>query len=67
MMFYPFLTVSLYTAREVLNNRKNNDGNWIERDDLKMRIVSNMLDFGLPLFITIFIILYWTFALVNYC
>ena len=70
MMFYPFLIVSLFTVKEVLKKRNNkvksNSGNWIEHNEKKIRIVSYLLSWGLPVLMSLFIIFYWTVGLVNY-
>ena len=70
MMLYPFLIVCLYAAMELLKNRKNkvktSNGDWIDKLDGKMMLISNLLDFVLPLLLTIFIILYWTVGLFHY-
>jgi hypothetical protein len=73
MMCYPFLIVSLYTVREVAKNQnnkvKNNGCTWLEEDeedDRKIRNVSYLLNWGLPLFMSIFISLYWTIGMLNY-
>ena len=69
MMCYPFLIVSLYTVLEVLKNRKNkiedNNGNWIEKKERKIQTVYFLLNWGLPIFIGIFIIFYWIVGLLN--
>ena len=73
-MLYPFLVVSLYSILEVLKNKKNKiktaAGDWIDKGNLlnsnTFKIVSFLLDWGLPLLVTIFIILYCTLGLVNY-
>ena len=76
MMLYPFFVVTLYTVMEVLRNNKSkikvkkSSGEWIDKEDQTykwtMRTVSYLLDWGLPVLVTIFIIIYWTMGLVNY-
>ena len=48
---------------------KKSGGGWIDLSKKNLsavRIVSCILDWGLPLVVTIFIIIYWTFGVVNY-
>ena len=71
-MLYPFFVVLIYAILEVLEHTQNKVktavGDWmIEIDQGKLlRTVSTILDWGLPLLVTTFIILYWTLGLVNY-
>ena len=69
MMFYPFLIVSLYTIKEVL--KKGNDiekinNDWIDKNEKKIKMVSCLLSWGLPLLMSIFVSFYWTVGLVNH-
>ena len=69
MMLYPFLTVSLFTVKELLKNSKNvnkNSGSWVEQGDRKVGIVSHLLNIVLPLVMGISILIYWTVGLCNY-
>jgi hypothetical protein len=66
-MFYPFLSVSLYTIKELLKNKvKKVSGSWVEDDERKIIIVDYLLSWGLPLLMSIFTIIYWTVGLLNY-
>ena len=73
-MLYPFFVVSLYSIMEVLKNKKNKietaSSDWLKTGHLlnsrALKTVSFLLDWGLPLLVTIFIILYSTLGLLNY-
>ena len=73
-MLYPFFVVSLYSIMEVLKNKKNKiqtkTGDWIDTGDLltkrTMRTISVLLDWGLPILVTHFIIIYWALGLIKY-
>ena len=73
-MLYPFFVVSLYSIMEVFKNKKNKvkaaAGDWTDSGHLmntrSVKIVSLILDWGLPLLVTTFIILYCIIGLVNY-
>ena len=76
-MLYPFFVVCLYSIREVLKNRNKKNrikikmaGDWKEAGDTlnskTVMSVSFMLDWGLPLLVTIFVILYLALGLLNY-
>ena len=73
-MLYPFFVVSLYSIMEVLKNKKNkiqtSAGDWIEKGHLmnsrSVKTVAFLLDWGLPLLVIIFIIIYCSLGLVNY-
>ena len=70
MMFYPFLIVSLFAIKEVLKNKKNKvnekNGNWVEQDERKIRIVAFLLSWGLPLLLSTFTLIYWIVGMQNY-
>ena len=72
-MMYPFCVVSLYSVIEALKNTKTksqiSSDAFTESRDLKknntIRIVSFLLDWGLPLLVIIFIIGFWAAGLAN--
>ena len=67
-MLYPFFVVFLYAIIEVLEHRQNKTavGDWMRGPGNILRTVSILLDWGLPILMITFIILYWTLGLVNY-
>ena len=74
MMLYPFFVVTLYTVREVLGNKKNTiktkgSGDWVNKENMiktkAVRTVTFLLDWGLPLLVTLFIIFFWLLGMIN--
>ena len=73
-ILYPFLVVSFYAIMEALKNKNNKmktaSSDWIDKGVMlntgAVRTVSFMLDWGLPILVTIFISLYWSLGLANY-
>ena len=70
-MMYPFCVVTLYSVMEFLREDDLNKpvlfmrGTKILRSKKKIRTVSFLLDYGLPIFVTIFIIIFWTLGIMN--
>ena len=75
-MLYPFFVVSLNSLLEVLKNKKNNINIKQISDDMmyseekmnetSLKIVSFLLDWGLPIMFTVFIGIFWALGLANY-
>ena len=71
MMLYPFLVVSLYTVMEVMKNSDNKiqvskgPEEWVVREDRSMKIVTHLLELGLPILMTFFLIVYCALGLQN--
>ena len=73
-MLYPFFVVTLFTVREVLTNKKNTiktkgSGDWVNKENMiktkAVRTVTFLLDWGLPLLVTLFIIFFWLLGMIN--
>ena len=73
-MMYPFCVVTLYSVMEALKNKKTNtktvDPDFLYTRDLmnerSMRAVAFLLDWGLPILVTVFIIFFWSLGITNY-
>ena len=65
MMLYPFSVVILLTIRKFFIKTENkidtnsNKGRWINEKGYKIRLVSIILAWGLPLLECLFIIIFW--------
>ena len=70
MMLYPFFLVILLSAEKFL--RKSEDkidskiNGWTKNRGLKILLITSLLDWGLPLVLCIFIIVYSTIGFWNY-
>ena len=72
-MLYPFCVVTLYSAIEVFKNKKNCKNicsmNPIETKDLinikTIKTLTFVLNWGLPVVVTIFILIFWILGLTN--
>ena len=73
-MMYPFCVVTLYSVMEALKNKKTNTKTvapdcLYTRDlmnERSMRAVTFLLDWGLPILVTVFIIFFWSLGITNY-
>ena len=73
-MMYPFCVVSLYSVMEALKKTKTKSqissadctDTWDLMNKKTIRIVTFLLDWGLPILVTIFIIVFWAAGLANY-
>ena len=74
IMLYPFFVVTLYTVREVLMNKKNTikkkgSGDWVNKENMvntrAVRTITFLLDWGLPLLVTLFVIFFWLLGMIN--
>ena len=72
-MMYPFCVVALYSLLDIIKNKKTKSKtgslDCIDTRDLMnmrtIRTVTFLLDFGLPIFVIIFLIIFWIFGLTN--
>ena len=72
-MLYPFCVVTLYSAIEVFKNKKTCKKicsmNPIETKDLintkTIKTLTFVLNWGLPVVVTIFILIFWILGLTN--
>ena len=70
-MMYPFCVVTLYSVMEILREDNLNTpvllmrNTKLLRSKKKLRTVSFLLDYGLPMLVTIFIIIFWMLGIMN--
>ena len=72
-MLYPFCVVTLYSLMDNIKNKKTKSKtgalDCIDTRDLMnmrtIRTVTFLLDFGLPIFVIIFLIIFWIFGLTS--
>ena len=67
-MMYPFSVVSLYSIIQFIRDQDNSSNVTIDGMNWRSRIIFRsanvMLDYGLPLLVSFFIILFWSLGLV---
>ena len=67
-MMYPFSVVALYSVIQFIRDQDNSSNDTIDGMNWRSRIIFRsanvMLDYGLPLLVSFFIVLFWSLGLV---